>query len=130
MSRLTRRIRGDIGCGDAAYGCNMCLTEFCWVLEQMLEKLAYYEDLEEQGMMIEQKHGQWELTARKGFYAYWGVFAECSECHNEETEIWGGYFPNIPNDIAKATALRSAENVKLSNYCPHCGAKLAELKGE
>ena len=37
---------------------------------------------------------------------------------------WAGFFPNVPSPIARDAALVSAENVKLSNYCPNCGAKM------
>lgn len=71
------------------------------------------------------RHGRWILEAHDERVNYrWNVTAECSECCNEQKEIWAGFFPNVPPSIARDAALVSAESVKLSNYCPNCGAKM------
>lgn len=71
------------------------------------------------------RHGQWILEAHDERVNYrWNVTAECSECCDEQKEIWAGFFPNVPSSIARDVALVSAESVKLSNYCPNCGAKM------
>lgn len=70
-------------------------------------------------------HGRWILEAHDERVNYrWNVTAECSECCDEQKEIWAGFFPNVPPPIARDVALISAESVKLSNYCPNCGAKM------
>ena len=70
-------------------------------------------------------HGRWILEAHDERVNYrWNVTAECSECCDEQKEIWAGFFPNVPTPIARDVALISAESVKLSNYCPNCGAKM------
>lgn len=70
-------------------------------------------------------HGRWILEAHDERVNYkWNVTAECSECCDEQKEIWAGFFPNVPSPIARGAALVSAESVKLSNYCPNCGAKM------
>lgn len=70
-------------------------------------------------------HGRWILEAHDERVNYrWNVTAECSECCDEQKEIWAGFFPNVPPPIARDAALISAESVKLSNYCPNCGAKM------
>lgn len=72
-------------------------------------------------------HGRWILEAHDEMVNYrWNVTAECSECCDEQKEIWAGFFPNVPSPIARDVALISAESVKLSNYCPNCGAKMDE----
>ena len=72
-------------------------------------------------------HGRWILEAHDESVNYrWNVTAECSECCDEQKEIWAGFFPNVPPCIARDVALVSAESVKLSNYCPNCGAKMDE----
>ena len=72
-------------------------------------------------------HGRWILEAHDERVNYrWNVTAECSECCDEQKEIWAGLFPNVPPSIARDVALISAESVKLSNYCPNCGAKMDE----
>ena len=70
-------------------------------------------------------HGKWILEAHDERVNYrWNVTAECSECCDEQKEIWAGFFPNVPPSIARDAALVSAESVKLSNYCPNCGARM------
>ena len=72
-------------------------------------------------------HGRWILEAHDERVNYrWNVTAECSECCDEQKEIWAGFFPNVPPPIARDVALVSAESVKLSNYCPNCGARMTE----
>lgn len=71
------------------------------------------------------RHGRWLLEANKDRTNYrWNVTAECSECCNEKKEIWAEFFPNVPDWLAKDVALESAKSVKLSSYCPNCGAKM------
>ena len=75
------------------------------------------------------RHGRWLLEAHDERVNYrWNVTAECSECCDEQKEIWAGFFPGVPSPIAKDVALVSAESVKLSNYCPNCGCKM-DLEG-
>ena len=75
------------------------------------------------------RHGLWILEAHDERVNYrWNVTAECSECCDERKEIWAGFFPNIDPSIARSVALASAKSVKLSNYCPNCGAKM-DLEG-
>ena len=70
-------------------------------------------------------HGRWILEAHDERVNYrWNVTAECSECCDEQKEIWAGFFPNVPPPIARDVALVSAESVKLSNYCPNCGCRM------
>ena len=77
------------------------------------------------------RHGRWILEAHDERVNYrWNVTAECSECCDEQKEIWAGFFPNVPPPISRDVALVSAESVKLSNYCPNCGAKMDGKDGE
>ena len=71
------------------------------------------------------RHGRWILEAHDERVNYrWNVTAECSECCDEQKEIWAGFFAYIVPSIARSVALTSAKRVKLSNYCPNCGAKM------
>lgn len=71
------------------------------------------------------RHGRWILEAHKERVNYrWNVTAECSECCDEKKEIYAGFFPGVPDYLAKDVILDSAKSVKLSNYCPNCGAKM------
>ncbi len=71
------------------------------------------------------RHGRWVLEAHdERVNCRWNVTAECSECCDDRKEIWTGFFPGVPPSIARCVALESAESVKLSNYCPNCGAKM------
>ena len=73
--------------------------------------------------VVEVRHGRWILEAHDERVNYrWNVTAECSECGDEQKEIWAGFFRDVPSPIARSAALVSAESVKLSNYCPNCGA--------
>ena len=75
------------------------------------------------------RHARWILEAHDERVNYrWNVTAECSECCNEKKEIWAGFFAYIVPSIARSVALTSAKRVKLSNYCPNCGAKM-DLEG-
>ena len=74
---------------------------------------------------VEVVHGRWLLQANNERTNYrWNVTAECSECCDEKKEIWAGFFPNVPDFLARDVAIESAKSVKLSNYCPNCGAKM------
>ena len=71
------------------------------------------------------RHGRWLLEANKDkVNCRWNVTAECSNCCDEKKEILAGFFPNVPDWLARDTALIDAKSVKLSNYCPNCGAKM------
>ena len=71
------------------------------------------------------RHGRWLLEANKDkVNCRWNVTAECSNCCDEKKEVWAGFFPNVPDWLARDTALIDAKSVKLSNYCPNCGAKM------
>ena len=71
------------------------------------------------------RHGRWLLQANnERTNCRWNVTAECSECCDERKEIWAGFFPNVPDFLARDVAVESAKSVKLSNYCPNCGAKM------
>lgn len=70
MSRLTERKKDRYGneyiatCGGAYFEDES--------VYKALEKLAHYEDLEEQGRLIEQKHGRWDYNKYRQMY--------CSNC--------------------------------------------------
>ena len=71
------------------------------------------------------KRGRWVLTAKEEYSNYrFTVAAECSECYHSKGEIWAGFFPVFPKQVAIDIALTCAERVKLDNYCPNCGAKM------
>ena len=126
MSRLTKRVRCDVSpmilkllnieeapeecieiVGTDSKTCDeVCEENQCQscVLSAVFEKLAHYEDMEEQGRLIEQKHGTWipnkHMTRTPTAENY-----HCSEC---------------------------TQAGKRTSYCPHCGAKmkLKELEGD
>ena len=54
MSRLTKQFMHGLGHKDCYDACSVCdVAECCDSLEEMLEKLSHYEDLEKQGKLLE-----------------------------------------------------------------------------
>ena len=82
-----------------------CTHRHCNKCDKYRRELQQYKDLEEQGRLIEQKHGEWILK-HVGAGHYW----ECSVCHTNPCIY-------VTNN---------------TNYCPNCGAKmeLKELEGD
>ena len=71
------------------------------------------------------RHGRWLYEVHKENVNFrWNVTAECSECCDNRKEIWSGFFPNVPDCIARDVALQNAKQIKLDNYCPNCGVKI------
>ena len=68
---------------------------------------------------------EWELKAqREATNDRWNVTAKCTGCGNERGEIWAGFFPGFPDNLAESISLDNAKHVQLSNYCPNCGARM------
>ena len=95
MGRLTNLLY------DGEYSANENADYDAW---NCVNKLGRLEDLEEQGRLIEQKHGKWEESDDYVSENLW----HCSECGDER------YFED-------GTPFES--NVY---YCPNCGAKMVE----
>ena len=82
------------------YGDLGILSSFLLIERTDKDKLTHYKDLEEQGELIEQKHGRWKPTGNiEVLYAKEYV---CSVC--------GGIM------LGK------------SEFCPNCGAKMDEVE--
>lgn len=115
---LMRRIK-EIHCAECdSYHGVRCRA--CWV-----DDTLDYIDSEPAADVAPVRHGRWILEAHDERVNYrWNVTSECSECCDERKEIWAGFFPNIDPSIARSVALASAKGVKLSNYCPNCGADM------
>ena len=107
MSRLTKWFTKDDDYGhNSCYGgCESCNGVLCHLAMDMIKKLAHYEDLEEQGELVVQKHGHWEILTDE----YDCEYMLCTAC--------GGEFYPVDDDTVDSTY----------NYCPNCGAKM--LKG-
>ena len=86
------------------------------------------EAIEAWNKRTERPKGRWVLTAHEESCNYrWNVTAECSECSHSKGEIYAGFFPGFPKNLARDTILNCAESVKLDNFCPNCGA---DMRGE
>lgn len=106
MSRLTKYFTdGDeYGYNLCHGGCESCNGVLCGNALEMIKKLAHYEDLEEQGRLVEVKQGEWAKRSNDEIWWY-----ECSICSGPILKNgWG-------NDM-------------FSEFCPHCGAKMDEVK--
>lgn len=76
-------------------------------------------------------HGRWILTAHEERFNFrWHVEAECSECGEDKGKIWAGFFPDVPQSLAKSVALKYAAQINLGNYCPNCGCRMDGEDGE
>lgn len=77
------------------------------------------------------RHRQWALEAHNERVNYrWSVTAKCPECGHDKGEIYAGFFPGVPDSIAEPVIISNAEDIKLDNYCPECGAKMDGGKTE
>jgi hypothetical protein len=89
MSRFTSR--DALGIWVKGYANNdETATHFPYYEDELyeaVEKLAYYEDLEEQGRLIEQKYGQWDYNKYRQMYC-----SNCGEC--PEIAVEWNYCPN------------------------------------
>lgn len=99
MSRLTTQNHNAcIVCGSMEADCGTC------GLKGVYEKLKHYEDLEEQGRLIEVKHGRWMLESKtencNGGHTHY-----CDRCHDYYTT--------------------EADSLYL---CPRCGAKMIRVE--
>ena len=107
-------------CKEEGKDYNGCRCRACWV-DDMIDEVDCFQTADVAPVV----HGRWILEVHYERVNYrWNVTAECSECCDEQKEIWAGFFPNVPPPIARDLARVSAERVKLSNYCPACGAKM------
>lgn len=111
MSRLTKyEVEGvnveELGYTPCKDYCKIHECSDC-AIQRVMNKLAHYEDLEEQGRLIEVRLGHWRYMMDEDEVEY----LECPLC--------GGIFYDGDNDTFDVPY----------NHCPNCGAKLAELKG-
>ena len=81
--------------GECSYGCK-------WE-EEAWSKLAHYEDMEEQGKLVERIYGYWSLHIDETF-----------DCEYLTCSICGEDFFDGDNDTIDY----------VPNYCPNCGAKM------
>lgn len=69
-------------------------------------------------------HGRWDLLITKYPAYLWQADASCSRCNHAKYNVWSGFFPNVPSEIARSTTQHYAKKIKLPNYCESCGAKM------
>jgi hypothetical protein len=99
--------------------CNNCIhKDVCsrWTATWGMKSCEHYR---------EERKGKWLLEAHNERVNYrWNVAAECSRCHAEKKEIYAGFFPGFPDNLAEQVILDSAQSVRLNNFCPNCGADM------
>ena len=123
MERLTERFMHGLGVKYCYDSCSVCdVAVCCGLLEDILEKLAHYEDLEEQGRLI-------ELPCAVGDTVYWisesdaclfcnsPCYERCEEGALKIKEI--PFKPHMLNEIGEIIFLTKEE----------AEAKLAEMEG-
>ena len=80
MERLTERFMHGLGVKYCYDSCSVCdVAGCCGLLEEMLEKLAHYEDLEEQGGLIELPYAVGDMV-----YVIAPRYVECDKKYNCE----------------------------------------------
>lgn len=108
MNRLTKR-NGHY-CDDCGYEPG----EFCACNEEiaMYERLKQYEDAEEQGRLVEVRHGRW-IWLEEDEDDFETDIVECSYCRKSYTTLFSkeSFFETF-------------------KYCPNCGAKMDEGQDE
>lgn len=140
MERLTERFMHGLGVKDCYDSCSVCdVAVCCGLLEDILEKLAHYEDLEEQGRLI-------ELPCAVGdtVYLISSQYSECSKyqerfndyncqgCENE-CDSHKEYFIHVNENMSAEWIVRAmrlnrfGEDVFLTKE--EAEAKLAEMEG-
>ena len=77
-------------------------------LKRMYEELTYYRNLDKQGRLRVQVHGQWD------------IFTDEYDCEYMLCTACGEKFYPVDEDTVDMTY----------NYCPNCGAKMEEEAGE
>ena len=123
MERLTERFMHGLGVKNCYDACSVCdVAGCCGLLEDILEKLAHYEDLEEKGRLI-------ELPCAVGDTVYWisesdaclfcnsPCYERCEQGALKIKEI--PFKPHMLNEIGEIIFLTKEE----------AEAKLAEMEG-
>ena len=138
MERLTNREYGEISCAVYTSYCDTCRNSdcHCGLVEDMVEKLAEYEDLEEQGGLIKLpcKVGDtvWDNDCgRPCAYTITAFsFGECEEyiCEPVTTKETVFYYANSSGSITGSFAESEiGKSVFLTKS--EAEAKLKELRG-
>ena len=123
MKRLTERFMHGLGVKDCYDSCSVCdVAVCCGLLEDILEKLAHYEDLEEQGRLI-------ELPCAVGDTVYWISESDaCLFCNSpcyERCEEGALKIKEIPFKLHMLNEI--GEIIFLTKEAAE--AKLAEMEG-
>jgi hypothetical protein len=67
------------------------------------------------------KMAKWDLIISKHYGDKWQADLSCPNCEFMKYNIWSGFFPNFPDDMARNITQKYAEKVKTPNYCENCG---------
>ena len=109
MGRLTKHIKTQFPKGlyegieiDSEWGKVDFHTGDEWY--DVIEKLAHYEDLEEQGRLIEQKHGYWETVVE---------VKDNTVCGN-----------GVKIEYKRCSCCKNPAKFFEDDFCGNCGAKL------
>ena len=146
MERLTEKIGNTNcvkGCGsNCKYGFQHCRTEDwenCKTIDDVIDKLAEYEDLEEQGLLL-------RLPCKVGdkIYLICSRYSECSKykerldeyncqgCEEDECDSHKEYYIHINNSVSLEWIVRNLNNFGKTVFLTQSEAeqKLKEMESD
>lgn len=104
--------------------------QFIGGMSQQYSKLAIMNIIDDEPKFNgrECEFGRWDILIHKKTMDRWEADAQCSQCGFTITCIWSGYFPDIPDAIARNAADAHSKKISLNKYCRQCGARMNDVE--